>query len=121
MTNNEKNKCNAIIHSASAEAAAVGAGLAQIPGSDNLVITPIQLAMTIALGKVFGINLSESAAKAAVGSVAASTIGRTASQVLIGWLPGVGNVINASTAAALTETMGWTLAKEFEKEAMRIA
>ncbi|MCD7715317.1 MAG: hypothetical protein LUI39_02550 [Lachnospiraceae bacterium] len=121
MTNNEKIKCNAIIHSASAEAAAVGAGLAQVPGSDNLVITPIQLTMTIALGKVFGLNLSESAAKAAVGSKAASTIGRTASQVLLGWVPGVGNVINAGTAAAITESMGWILAKEFEKEARHIA
>ena len=50
-------------------------------------------------------------------SAAAGQVGRTASQILIGWLPGVGNVINAVTAASLTETIGWIMAKEFEKEA----
>lgn len=89
--------------------------MAQIPGSDNAVITPIQLTMTISLGKVFGVTLGESAAKAAIGSVAASTIGRTVSQVLVGWIPGVGNAINATTAAGLTESLGWLLAKEFDQ------
>ena len=72
--------------------------------------------MTISLGKVFDIDLSESAAKAALGSVAASTIGRTVSQVLLGWIPGIGNAINATTAAGLTEAMGWALADDFSKQ-----
>ena len=50
-------------------------------------------------------------------SAAAATIGRTASQVLIGWIPGVGNIINATTAATLTEAIGWIMANEFEKQA----
>lgn len=116
MTSEQKAKCHAIIHAASVSTAGVGAGLAQLPGSDNAVITPIQLTMTIALGKVFDISLSESAALAALGSVTASTIGRTVSQVLIGWIPGVGNAINAATAAALTESMGWLLAEQFDKD-----
>ena len=66
MTDTQKVKCHAIIHTASASAAAVGAGLAQIPGSDNAVIMPIQLVMTISLGRVFGLELTESAAGAAV-------------------------------------------------------
>lgn len=117
MTDNQKAKCHAIIHSASAAAGGVGAGLAQVPGSDNLIITPIQLTMTISLGKVFDLTLGESAAKAALASAAAATVGRTASQLLIGWLPGVGNLVNATTAGVLTETIGWILAKEFEKQA----
>ena len=114
MTDAQKKQCHAIIHTASVAAAGVGAGFAQVPGSDNALITPIQLTMTISLGKVFGKSLSESSAKAALGSVAASTIGRTVSQVLVGWIPGVGNAINASTAAGITESLGWLLAKEFE-------
>lgn len=116
MTDNQKAKCHAIIHSASAAAGGVGAGLAQVPGSDNLIITPIQLTMTISLGKVFDLTLGESTAKAALASAAAATVGRTASQLLIGWLPGVGNIVNATTAAGLTETIGWILAKEFDKQ-----
>ena len=73
MTTREWGLCNGIIHSASAAAAAVGGGLAQIPGSDNLVITPIQLAMAVSLGEVFGIRLDQSAAKAAVASATAAT------------------------------------------------
>lgn len=115
MTEEQRKKCHAIIHTASVSAAGVGAGLAQIPGSDNAVLTPIQLTMVISLGKVFDKSLSESTAKAAIGSVAASTIGRTVSQLLVGWIPGVGNAINATTAASLTETLGWTIAKEFDE------
>jgi uncharacterized protein (DUF697 family) len=115
MTNNQKTKCHAIIHSFSTSAAAIGAGLAQIPGSDNLLITPIQLSMTIALGKVFGKSLSDASAKAAIGSAIGTTVGRTLSQILIGWFPGYGNTINASTAFSITQALGWKLAEEFEK------
>lgn len=116
MTKSEKIKCNSIIHLASAATACVGAGLAQIPCSDNFLITPIQLAMTISLGKVFGINLTKSAAESAVGSAAAATVGRAVSQVAAGWIPVAGNVSNAVTAASLTEGLGWILANEFAKK-----
>lgn len=115
MTENQREKCNAIIHTASVAAGGVGAGLAQVPGTDNAVIVPIQLTMVISLGAVFGVTLSESAAKAAIASASASTIGRTLSQVLIGWIPGLGNAINATTAAGITEALGWTIAKEFDE------
>ena len=113
MTADQRSKCHAIIHTASASAAAIGAGLAQLPGSDNAAITPIQLAMTVSLGAVFGIQLTQSAAAAALASVTAATVGCAVSQVLVGWIPGLGNAVNASTAAALTESVGWLLAKEF--------
>lgn len=115
MNAKQKKECHTIIHTASVAAGGVGAGLAQIPGSDNAVITPIQLTMTISLGRVFGKSLSEASAKAALASVAAATVGRTASQVLVGWIPGIGNAINATTAAGITEAMGWLLAKEFDE------
>lgn len=114
MTQTQKDECHGIIHTASAAAGAAGAGLAQIPGSDNLVIAPIQLTMVIALGKVFGKQISESAANAAIASAAANTIGRTATQFLVGWIPGWGNTINATTAAGLTEAMGWLIADQFD-------
>ena len=116
MTDTQKAKCHAIIHTASASAAAVGAGLAQLPGSDNAVITPIQLVMTISLGRVFGLELTESAAGAAVASAAAATVGRTASPVLVGWIPVAGNIINAGTAATITEAIGWLLAEGFASQ-----
>lgn len=117
ITYEQRRKCNRIIHTASASAAGVGAGFAQFPGSDNAVITPIQLTMTLALGRVFGIELTESSAKATLASMAGATIGRTISQVLVGWIPGLGNAINACTAASVTEGIGWLLAEEFAERA----
>lgn len=116
MTREEMIKCNSIIHTASASAGAVGFGLAQIPTSDSLIIMPIQTAMAVALGKVFGLRLTESMATATVATALATMTGRTLSQVLIGWLPGVGNIINASTAATITETIGWLMAEEFANQ-----
>jgi len=113
MTKKQKILCNAIIHSASAAAASVGAGLAQVPCSDSAIITPIQIAMTVSLGKVFGIKLSKSSARSAMGTGLTTLIGRTASQVLVGWIPVAGNVINAATAASITEALGWIIAGEF--------
>lgn len=122
ISSEQRGRCHAIIHSASLSAGAVGAGLAQLPCSDNAVITPIQLSMTIALGRVFGIELNDTAAKAAIYSTAGAAVGRAAAQVLAGWIPGIGNVINACTAASVTETLGWLIAEDFAGEAVdRIA
>ena len=116
MTSRQRDLCNGIIHSFSAAAAAAGAGLAQLPTSDNSLIAPIQLTMAVALGEVFGITLDESAAKAVVASATAATVGRTLSQILIGWIPGLGNIINATTAATITEAIGWIMAEDFERQ-----
>lgn len=109
-------RCHAIIHASSLSAGAIGAGLAQLPCSDNFVITPIQVSMTVALGRVFGIELTESAAYASIVSISASTIGRAASQVAIGWIPVAGNLINACTAMGITEAIGWLLVEDFSKQ-----
>ena len=98
---------HAIIHSASAAAAAAGAGLAQIPGSDNAIIAPIQLAMIMSIATVYGQKLDKAAALSVLTAASAGIVGRTVSQLLVGWIPVAGNIINASTAAAITESIGW--------------
>lgn len=118
MTDAQKRKCEGIIHTASVAAASVGAGLAQLPGTDNAAIVPIQITMAIGLAKVFGIELTRSAALTAIGAASASTVGRTVSQFLVGWIPGVGNAVNATTAAGVTEALGWALAKGFEENSV---
>lgn len=115
MTSKQRTECHAIIHAASAGCAGIGAGLAQLPGSDNAAIVPIQITMTISLGRVFGKTFTESTALATIGTMTTSTVGRALSQALVGWIPGVGNAINAVTAASVTETLGWLLVEEFDK------
>ena len=116
MTNSQKNQCHAIIHTATAACTAVGGGMAQIPFSDAVPITAAQVTMVIGLGKVFGKSITETGAKALITGIAGPAIGRLVSQVLVGWIPGIGNAINATTAAGLTELIGWTVAKQFDNE-----
>jgi uncharacterized protein (DUF697 family) len=93
------------------------AGLAQLPTADNVVITPIQLAMIGALARIQGSTLQEAAGPTLLSSLAASVIGRGISQVVVGWIPLYGNAVNATTAASVTEAIGWAAFKYFEKEA----
>lgn len=113
MTSEQKSKCHKIIHGATAAGAAAAAGMAQIPGADAPVLIGIEISMTIALGSVFGISLTESSAKSLVLAGLGSYAGRGIAQALVGWIPGVGNLINAGTAAALIESLGWAIAQDF--------
>lgn len=106
-------KCNEVIHTASVACGAVGTGLAQLPASDNAVIVPIQIGMIIKLGTIFELNITESAAKSIIASAGATIAGRTVSQILVGWIPVVGNAINTATAAGITEAIGWIAVRNF--------
>jgi uncharacterized protein (DUF697 family) len=64
---------------AAASCAAVGGGLAQAPGADTAVITPIQVAMIVAIGTEHDTPVSKTAA----------AVGRGISQCLLGWVPEV--------------------------------
>jgi uncharacterized protein (DUF697 family) len=120
MTNEQIVKCNIAIHSAAAAAAAVGGGLAQIPGSDNVPLVAIQITMAVALGRIFDIEITDTAGRGmvmtALASMTGPVIARVVSQLLAGWIPGVGNAVNATTAASITEAVGWILANEFDKQ-----
>jgi uncharacterized protein (DUF697 family) len=118
MTDDQATKCHCVIHGATAAAAAVGAGFAQLPGSDNVPLVAIQISMAIALGRIFDIEVSQTAGRGMVMTALASMTGpvvaRTISQWIVGWIPWGGNAVNATTAAAITETIGWVLAHEFD-------
>jgi uncharacterized protein (DUF697 family) len=115
MTEDQRIKCHAIIHSASTAAGAVGAGLAQLPVADNVVLVPIQVGMIIALGNIFNQHITDSIANGMVLSSAGSFVGRAISQIFVGWVPGIGNIVNASTAAGITEVIGWSITDKFDK------
>lgn len=119
MTDSQENKCHAIIHGAAVLGGGAAFGMAQLPGADVPVLAGIEVTMVIALGAVFGISLTESSAKTLVVTYAATHAGRGISQALVGWIPGFGNTINASTAVALIETMGWAIAYDFNNNGNR--
>jgi uncharacterized protein (DUF697 family) len=125
MTNNQEKKCNIVIHTAATAAAGIGAGLAQLPGSDNVALGAVQISMAIALGNIFNLQISQAVARGMIFTVLASMTGpvaaRTISQILIGWIPGIGNTVNAATAAGITEAIGWILAAEFDEQSQEEA
>ncbi|MDN2639377.1 hypothetical protein OEZ17_17890 [Enterococcus avium] len=116
MNKTLRRKAHFIIHSASTAAAGVGAGMAQLPFPDATVLLPIQTAMVIALGKIFHIKLEQGAAKALATQFLAQKAGQMTARFLAGKLPVAGNIVNGSTAAAITESYGWLIAKEFSEE-----
>lgn len=117
MSDDQYAKCHAAIHTASIAAGATGAGVAQLPCSDSIPIMSIQVTMTIAIGKIFDTDITSGIAWGLIKSQIAKIVGRSVSQLLVGWMPGIGNAINASTAAILTERFGWGVAELFAKQA----
>lgn len=108
-------KVHGVIHTASAAAAAVGAGMAQLPGSDAPVLATLQTAMIVGIAEVHRASITKAAAADLLLTFAAVVGGRTASQLLIGWMPGLGNALNAATAASITEAIGWAAHHYFEE------
>ena len=116
MTDSEKKACHGIIHLNATAAAGIAAGLAQLPGVDNGPLTALEVEMTMALAGVFKISITKSGAMAVLSGVVGTVVGRGVSQVLVGWIPGIGNAINAATAAGVVESIGWAVAKTFEAQ-----
>lgn len=116
ISERKKVQCRAIIHSAAAMAGSAAAGIAQVPLADTAIITPIQITMVISLGNVFGQKLSRATAQGIISSLGGALIGRSISQIVVGWIPGIGNVVNTSTAAVITETIGWKAVDKFAKD-----
>ena len=111
LTNDEKVKCNAIIHSASVATGAMG--IIPIGPADTLMITPTQIGMIISLGAVFNIPTPENAAKSILSGLALSIGGRAAAATLLNFIPIAGWIIKGATAAGLTEAIGWAAVAHF--------
>jgi len=112
----KNNKIHAIIHTASVSAGGIGAGLAQLPGSDMPVLMALQTGMIVAIGQEHGCDITTTHAKSLLLTFTAGYGGRALSQFLIGWIPGFGNAINATTATSITEAIGWAADAHFEKD-----
>ncbi|MCA9738702.1 MAG: hypothetical protein R3E98_05040 [Gemmatimonadota bacterium] len=115
MTDEQQKRCATIIHAAGTAAAGIGAGLAQVPGGDAILIMPVQVAMIVGLGRVFGLEVTDAAARSVVYASLGTIVGRGAAKVLLRFVPGLGNVLNAGVAFGVTETMGWSVAERMSE------
>ena len=111
-------KVQDIIHDASNGSAEIDRGLAQAPESDSEAIVPIRTSMIMAIASAHGIEITHAAAADLLLKFSATIQKRQAPvsrQALAGWLPGIDNNTNDSTAAALTEAIGWTANSHFNQ------
>lgn len=113
-------KCHKVIHTATTASAA--AAIIPIPIADTVPISAAQVAMVVSLGKIFNMSLSESTAKSIAGIAVTRGAGRAVASNIIKCIPGVGTVvggvINATTAVAFTEALGWVVADWFYQESI---
>ena len=119
MTYSQENSCHAIIHSAATVAAGSAIVISQAPGADNIALAVAIGGMTIALANVFDISFAETTAETigvgVLGTFATTIATRVASQWLLGWIPFLGNSINAATMFGMVEWIGWEVAEAFDK------
>ncbi len=93
---------------------AAAAGATPIPFSDSFVLVPIQVGMLAKIGVTFGMEVSTSAlttlVASALGSSAASLLGRAVVTGMLKMIPGIGSAVGgtiaATTAATLTKGLG---------------
>lgn len=118
MTDGQRYACHGIIHSAATAAAGSAFVLSQAPGTDNIALAGILGAMTFALANVFDLSFVRTSAETVGISVITYFGGviaaRAVSQWLGGWIPLVGNSLNATSMALLVEFIGWEIAAAFE-------
>ena len=114
MTQEQKEQCQVIIHSAAT--AAAGVGLSPIPVSDMVALIGIHSAMIISLGQVFDLEIDKSYAKQIAKAAMANYLIKLAPCQMLKFIPFVGIAINASVAFAMTAALGWDVARDFCKK-----
>jgi Uncharacterized protein/domain associated with GTPases len=88
-------------------AAAAGAAAVQpIPIVDSFLIAPIQIAMLIHLGKIYGVKITRSVAGGLVSSLGLSFLGNFLFLNIVSFIPGVSQVAGPAIAYSLTFTYG---------------
>lgn len=93
-------------------AAAATIGAVPIPIADAIPLTALQVKMTCDIFKIYGIDSSLSdVIKGAIGSKVVSMMAKS----LVKFIPIVGSIVNATVAATITWSMGYSINKIAKK------
>ena len=118
MTDDEKSKCQKIIHGHAAAAAA--GNLVPIPAVGLATDTVTMTTMAMALAAVFGGSISESVAKNLAINAIIATIKKQPIRIIAKEIskvvPIVGQLVAPSISVAMLESAGWLLADELIAE-----
>ncbi len=96
---------------AQAAGAAATAAAVPIPVADAVVLAPIQMAMMAKVAGIYDLELKTLLSSSALAQIGAQMSGRALARSLLKLIPGVGSVVNASVALAVTAATGegWRL------------
>ena len=116
MTENEKSRCQTIIHGAAIIAA--GGNLVPVPGVGIAADITVMTTMVMSLASIFGGNISEEVAMATAVSALKNTMLKQPIRVLTKELskliPGVGQLVAPSISVAMIEATGWSIANDLD-------
>ena len=107
-----KEEASEIINNSAITSASAAAALAQtsFSGLDNALILPVIVSMIINLVKLYDFSIEKAAATALAGEFLKPAIGSVmATKALIGWVPIIGNAVNASLTFNATKIIGWAI------------
>ena len=121
MTDEDRRKCQKIIHGHAAAAAA--GNLVPIPGVGLATDTVTMTTMAMALAAVFGGSITESVAKNMAVNAIVATIKKQPAKVIAKEIskvvPIVGQLVAPSISVAMLESAGWLLANDLAEEKLK--
>lgn len=108
----KRKMANAVI--ATAVASATVAGASPIPGSDAVVLVPIQITMLTAITAIYGLQIEKATIttiiSSTIGTGGSTLVGKTVVSNILKSIPGIGTIaggaISAGTAATITGALG---------------
>ena len=106
----EKSEAKKVVASFTAIGTGIAAGMAQVPGGDELALAANEVAMASAvLNGVYKFDLSKTVVKSLVTGLIGNRVGTYAfksASKLFTWIPGLGNGLNAAVAGGTTAALG---------------
>jgi len=108
----KEEKAKAVISGYAVSAGA--AAIQPIPLVDSFIIAPIQIAMILHLGKIYGVAITKSAAGGILSSLGLSLAGNMLFLNLVSFVPGFKQVLGPAIAYGLTYTSGLIVKELFE-------
>ncbi|MCT1607762.1 GTP-binding DUF697 domain-containing protein [Nesterenkonia massiliensis] len=91
---------------AAASAAAGAAAATPLPVADAVTLAPIQLAMMGKISHIYGLELASMMSSTALAQLAAQLSGQALARSFVKLVPGIGSVVNATVATAITAAIG---------------
>ena len=118
MTEDQKSKCQTIIHSHAV--AAAGGNLIPVPGvgvaADVVTMTTMAMSLSAVFGGSISQNVAEGMAIAAIKNTALKQPLKILAKEASKLIPGLGQIVAPSMSIAMLESAGWMLAEKMDKE-----